>query len=489
VRRRLGRWLAVCGVLLAGDCNFAPKYKPPVVAIPVAYKEVGPWQPATPYDTLPRGPWWRMYGDRLLDRLEPKLLAANPTLAAAVANYDSARAFAAQIRSGLFPAITAGGTATGTGPDLSKRTFRAPDQYNWFGFNAADIMLDYEVDVWGRIHDEVAAGKASAQATAADLANVQLGLETELAIAYFNLRGLDAEAKVLADTVVAYRKALQIVQNRFAGKVASGLDVSRAATQLDTALAAESEIIAERALYEHAIASLVGRPASDFAIAPAVVTFPLPQIPTGVPSILLQRRPDIASAERQVAATNAQIGAARAAFYPIVNLGVLGGVENTGWLPLAGAPFSFWAIGPKLVAPLFEGGLLRARLAQAYAQRRLIASQYRAVVLAAFQQVEDNLSLLNNLGRQAVQDQAAVREANRTLTIAMNLYVDGAVNYLEVAVAQEQLLNLQVSLVTLQSRRQLASVQLVRALGGGWSNGELPSGRKLFLYADDPPHR
>ena len=480
------RCLALLVAFASAACDFAPKYNAPVAAIPVTYKETGPWQPAMPADTLPRGPWWRTYGDPELDRLEVALVAANPDLAAAVAHYDIARAVAAQIRAGLFPSVLFGAIATGTGNSISSKSLRAANQSDFFGFNTVNVEVQYEIDIWNRIHNQVAAGKALAQASAADLANVQLSLEVELATAYFNLRGLDAEAKLLADTVVAYRKALQIVQNRFEGKIASGLDVSRASTQLEAARAAERDIIAQRALYEHAIASLIGMPASNFSIAVAVLAVRIPQVPTGVPSVLLQRRPDIASAERQVAAANAQIGVARAAFYPSLTLGLLGGVQNTGWLWLLASPFSYWSLGPQLIAPLFQGGLLRAQLAQAYAQMRQVTEQYRSVVLAAFQQVEDDLSLLNNLGRESGLAQAAVADATRTLNMSLAMYMDGVVNYLEVAVAQEQLLGQQVSAITLQTRRQLASVQLIRALGGGWSMGELPSGKALFLYVNDP---
>lgn len=490
----LTRSLTPLAILVAA-CDLAPKYKPPVAAVPVAFKETGPWQPATPLDALPRGPWWRMYRDPELDRLEAGLLAANPDLAAAAAHYDIARAVAAQTRAGLFPAVFAGAFITGTGSPISSKSVRATIVSNYFGFNTANAEIQYDVDIWDRIRNQVVTGKALAQASAADLATVQLSLETALATAYINLRGLDAEAKLLADTVVAYRKALQIVQNRFAGQIASGLDVSRAETQLEAARAAEQDIIAQRALYEHAIASLIGRPASEFSIPPAAVNLPIPRIPTGVPSLLLQRRPDIASAERQVAAANAQIGVARAAFYPDLSLGLTGGVENTGWLWLAATPFTYWSIGPKLIAPLFQGGLLRAQLAQAYAQLRQTSEQYRSVVLTAFEQVEDALSLLNNLGSESAAAAAAAADAARTLDMSLALYMNGAVNYLEVAVAQEQLLSQQVAAITLRARRQLASVQLIRALGGGWSSGELPTGRSLFLYVDDrrsvadPPRR
>jgi len=485
---RLGAALALFFLLPATGCDLAPKYKPPAALVPVAYKEAGPWQPATPSDTLPRGPWWRLYGDPLLDGLEAELLAANPSLAAAAAHYDISRTFAAEARAGLFPSVFAGVFATGTGNSISSKSDRATITANYFGFNTANAEVQYEVDIWNRIHNQVAAGKALAQATAADLATVQLSLQADLADDYLTLRTLDAEAKVLADTVVGYRKALEIVRNRFAGEIASGLDVSRAATQLEAARAAEQEVIAQRALYEHAIASLIGKPASDFSVTPAVLQIKVPRIPTGLPSALLQRRPDIASAERQVAAANAQIGVARAAFYPALTLGLTGGVENTGWLWLAATPFTYWSIGPKLIAPLFEGGLLRARLAQARAQMRLSAEQYRAVVLAAFQQVEDNLSLLNNLARESNAEQAAVANATRTLDMSMDMYVNGAVNYLEVVVAQEQLLSVQLTGLALEARRLQASVQLVRALGGGWSAEELPRGSKLFLLdSDDPP--
>jgi NodT family efflux transporter outer membrane factor (OMF) lipoprotein len=478
--------LALVLLSASAGCDLAPKYEPPVTAIPEAYKETGPWQPATPADTLPRGPWWRMYQDPQLDRLETSLVAANPDLAAAAAHYDIARAAAAQTRAGLFPTVFAGAFALGTGHPISSQSYRTVITGNYFGYNTANAEVQYDVDLWDQIHNQVAAGKASAQATAADLVNAQLSLQVALATAYINLRGLDEEAKVLADTVATYGKALQIVRNRFAGLIGSGLDVSRASTEFESARATQQDVVAQRALYEHAIASLIGRPASDFSIAPAVFNIPIPSIPTGVPSVLLQRRPDIASAERQVAAANAQIGVARAAFYPDLTLGLTGGVENTGWLWLAATPFSYWSIGPKLIAPLFEGGLRHAQLAGAEAQLRQTSEQYRSVVLTAFQQVEDALSLLNNLGQESTAAQAAVTDATHTLDMSMALYMDGAVNYLEVAVAQEQLLTQQVTAISLQTRRQLTSVQLIRALGGGWSVEELPTGRSLFLYTNDP---
>jgi NodT family efflux transporter outer membrane factor (OMF) lipoprotein len=485
--RLRARAAAAAALLGLAGCDLAPPYHRPTAAIPAAYKETGPWAPATPYDQLRRGPWWRMYRDPELDRLEAQLLVANPTLKAAVANFDVARAYAAQVRSALFPSLLLGGTMTGANPPTLRRSMRIPNAHNYFGFNTINGEVDYQADLFDQIRNEVVSGKDLAQVTAAQLANVQLLLETDLASAYLSLRGLDTEARMLADTVAAYTKAYQIVNNRFLGKIASGLDLSRAATQLESAKAAEQDIIAQRALIEHAIASLVGRPASSFAVRPAVVKIAVPRIPTGVPSALLQRRPDIAAAERQVAAANARIGVARAAFYPDVTLGLLGGLQTSGWVWLAGAPFSYFALGPRVIAPIFEGGLLRAQLAGAYADMRQVTEEYRAVVLAAFQQVEDNLSLLNNLARETAAADAAVADATRTLNMAMAMYMNGAVNYLEVAVAQEQLLTEEVAQITLTTRRQIASVGLIRALGGGWSERDLPSGKALFLYATDPP--
>jgi NodT family efflux transporter outer membrane factor (OMF) lipoprotein len=473
MRRRAHR-AALAGLLLVASCDLAPTYHPPLVATPVAYKSVGPWQPATPSDTLPRGPWWRVYRDPTLDRLEPQVEAANPDLAAAVANYDAARAFAAEVNASLFPFVTLGGDAS-RNRQSARRPLRSPNQPNYYGANTIDGEVNWEVDLWDRIRNEIRAGNLTAQAAAADLASVQLSLQAELADDYMVLRGFDAEIKLLADTTTAYGKGVTITNNRYLGKIASGLDVARAQTELAAARAIETETIAQRALMEHAIASLVGRPASTFTIPQSVTALRVPRVPTGMPAALLQRRPDIAAAERRVAVQNALIGVARAAFFPDISLNLIAGFQNTGGASLISLPLAFWSVGPQLVMPLFEGGLRRAAEARAYADWRLASDDYRAIVLTAFQQVEDDLSLLNNLGLESRQEAEAVAAANRTLALSNALYQDGAVNYLEVVVAEAQDLDAQRTALGLETRRLEASVQLIRALGGGWTTRQLPT--------------
>lgn len=463
--------LLACG--LAG-CSLAPKYHEPETAIPVAYKEDGPWKHAKPADTIVRGAWWRIYRDDLLNRLEVRVDIANQTLATAIADYDLARAFAAEAGASLLPFVGSGGALT-RNRQSSERPLRGSNQPNRYGNNFLDVEATYELDIWGRLRNLAQAGTNLAQASAADLETVRLSLHAELANDYLALRGLDAQSKLLADTVTAYGKALELTRNRYQGHIASGIDVSRAEAQLAAARAQVSEVAAQRALFEHAIASLVGEPASSFSIAPAVVQIPVPVVPTGVPSALLQRRPDIAAAERRVAAANADIGAAKAAFYPDVNLAALIGFQDTGYGNLIAAPFSFWSLGPSLAQPIFEGGLLEAAEAAAVSQYKGAQAQYRQTVLSAFQEVEDDLALLNHLGQEAVDEGQAVAAAERTLNLSLSLYRDGAINYLDVVVAQTAALQAEQTAIILATRQQQASVLLIRALGGGWSRPELPS--------------
>jgi NodT family efflux transporter outer membrane factor (OMF) lipoprotein len=485
--RRLLRRTALVGVLtsLAG-CSLAPAYKPPALpALPVAYKEAGPWQLAHPSDTLPRGLWWTGYKDAELDRLEGAVNGHNPTIAEAVANYDIARADVAEAGAALLPQITAGASMTAN-RQSERRPLRSPGQPNQYPANTVDVDIDYDLDVWGRLRNAVAAQKTAAQASAADLATIRLSMHAELANDYMALRGLDAQASLLNQTVGAYHRALGITQARYSGRIASGIDVARAQDQLNSAEAQQSDIAAQRALYEHAIASLVGQPASSFDIAPQVAQIAEPEIPTGVPSTLLQRRPDIAAAERQVAAANALVGVARAAFYPDISLSALLGFQDTGEAALLSSPFSFWTIGPQLAAPLFKGGLRRAQEAAANAELRAAGDVYRQVVLTSFQQVEDSLSNLRILTRALQQEQAAVRAADHAEAMAMSLYRDGATNFLDVVVAQTAALQAEQTALGLQTRTLQASVQLVRALGGGWSAGDLPTGKMVTAAKASP---
>lgn len=461
--------------LLAGCTDFAPKYQAPIVAVPASYKEVGIWQPADPKDNIPKGAWWKIYHDATLDRLEDQLNQANPTIQAAVAHYDSARAVVAQVNSVLFPFLSTGATFTAN-RQSAKAALRGQNQPNQYGLNNIGAGVGYEVDLWNQLHDQVKIAKYNAQAAAALLVNAQLSLQAQLASDYMLLRGLDAELDVIHKAVEDYRQGVQIVTSRYQGQIASGLDIAEAKTVLEQAEAEESDVRASRALVEHAIAALVGVPASQFSIPPAVVTIPVPQIPTGVASDLLQRRPDIAAAERLVAAANEDIGVTKAAFFPVLNLGAVYGYENDGAIQtLISAPLSYWTVGPQFLLPLFEGGYRRGAEAQAYARLREAVDQYRATVLQAFQEVEDDLALLNDLGQEFEQITAAVQDAGRALQLATSLFVEGGTNYLDVVVDDIQWLNSQVSAIQVQTRRLQANVDLVRALGGGWSTADLPT--------------
>jgi NodT family efflux transporter outer membrane factor (OMF) lipoprotein len=459
---------------LAG-CSFAPDYKPPAVETPVAYKEAGPWAVAQPADDKPRADWWKDFGDATLNDLEGQIDAGNPDLAASVARYDQARAYVSETDASMLPTVGLNASAT-TNRQSAKRPLRSANQPNQYGDNSIGLQASYEIDFWGQIRNTVAAGEATAQARGADMETVRLGLHAELANDYVALRGLDAEMKLLTDTEQAYQRAQTLTKDRYEAKIASGIDVSRSESQLESARALESDVRAQRAQLEHAIASLVGKPASDFSIAPVVVKLPVPAEPTGLPSSLLQRRPDIAADERKVAAANDNIGVAKAAFYPNISLNLAGGFQNTGsGLGLLSAPYSFWSVGPSLALPLFEGGMRHAVEAGAYAARDEAAANYRSTVLAAFQEVEDNLALLHHLGQETLDETQAVTAAEHTADLSLTLYHDGAASYLDVVVSQTDALQAERTLLDLDTRRLQADIKLVRAVGGGWSTADLPT--------------
>jgi NodT family efflux transporter outer membrane factor (OMF) lipoprotein len=453
--------------LLLGACSLAPPLKTPVVPAGDAYKEGGNWTQAQPADRLPRDSWWTLYGSPELDTLQTQLIAGNPTLAAAFANYAQARALSDQARAGLFPTL-----GLNAGVQRARESVNAPlissAVPRYFDTNVVGGSVSYELDLWGQIRNEVKAGEANAAAAAADLENARLSLIAQLANDYIQLRSLDRSSKILDDTVVAYSRAFVLTEQRHGAGIAPGLDVSQAQTQLDAARSQAAQTLAQRALMEHAIAALLGVSASTFSIERAIVDIKQPQIPTGIPATLLQRRPDIAGAQRRMMAANANIGVARAAYYPSITLGGSGGFESTSFSNWLSAPSSFWAIGPNALLSVFDGGLRKAQVAQARAEFDASAANYRGTVVSAFQQVEDSLATLNYDSQAAQQEKAAVDAAQRTLDFSLALYVQGAADYLTVVTSQTALLQTQLQALNLDTLQLQASVNLILALGGGW---------------------
>jgi len=465
--RKLKIIAAAVATSLFYGCSLAPVYHLPPIDIPVAYKEPGPWQTSRPSDRLPRGDWWISAHDTELSRLELQVDKANPDLAAAVARYDEATAFLSQTRAGLFPQLGVGGALTNN-RQSDNRPLRGSGEPSVYGANSLTFELDYDFDLWGRVHNEVAANKDLAQAGAAEMESVRLSLHIKLADAYFSLRGDDEKLKLLRDSEAAYAHALKVTTTLFHGGVAPAEDMTRAGTNLYTVRAQIDEIEAQRALSEHAIASLAGISASSFAIPPDANPVNFDAIPLDVPSALLQRRPDIAAAERRVAAANASIGIARAAFFPDISLSPMMGFQSDSTANLLSASNLIWAIGPQLSATLFDAGLHRAELAAARAKLNESAANYRSTVLRGFQEVEDNLALLSHLRDEAQAEDLAVQNAQRTLKFSFNQYQAGAVSYLDVFEAQTAALQVSQSAIDLRVRYLHACVGLVGALGGGW---------------------
>ena len=462
-------WSGAALTLLLGGCSLAPPLKTPDVPTAEAYKEIGPWTQAQPADRLPRDSWWTLYDSAELDELQKRLIAGNPTLAAALADYAQARALSDQARAGLFPTL---GLSAGVERDRESinAPLRGPTTPTYYNANSVGGNVGYELDLWGQIHNEVAAGEANAAAAAADLENARLSLIAQLVDDYIQLRSLDRDSEILDETVTAYTRALKLTEQRHDAGIAPGLDVSQAQTQLNAARSQVAQTLAQRALMEHAIAALLGVSASTFSIQPQIVAIKLPQIPSGVPTTLLQRRPDIAGAQRRMIAANANIGVARAAYFPTLTLGAQGGFQSTAYSNWLSAPSTFWAVGPNALLSVFDGGLRRAQVAQARAAFDASAANYRSIVVGAFQQVEDSLATLNHYHDAAVEEKAAVDAAQRTLNLALALYQQGATDYLTVVTSQPALLQTQLEALNLDTLQLSASVDLIRALGGGWED-------------------
>jgi NodT family efflux transporter outer membrane factor (OMF) lipoprotein len=486
---------AVGAAFLAAACAVGPTYTKPTVPTPSAYKEPlaaeasagGPWKAAEPRDELPRGRWWEVFGDPQLNALEEEVAASNPNVAQADGQFREARAAVRGARSELFPTVTASASVVRSRPSADTPSLPAGVSRSAATTYELPVDLSYEADVWGRVRRNAESSVAAAQASAADLETVRLTMQAELAVDYLELHGLDAQEQLLDSTVEGYEKALQLTVNRHAQGIVSGVDVAQAETQLHTTGAQATDLGVMRAQLEHAIAILVGKPPAAFAIPKAALAVRPPAIPVALPAELLERRPDVASAERRMAAANAQIGVAKAAFFPQLLLSASGGAQSARLADFLSVPSRFWSIGASLVGTLFDGGKRRAALQGAEASYDATVAVYRESVLTAFQEVEDNLAALAILGDEAGEQADAVAAAERALVLARNRYEAGVTTYLEVVTAQSTALANERTAVDLLTRRMTASVNLVKALGGGWRASDLTAGDVAGAVEKGPP--
>jgi NodT family efflux transporter outer membrane factor (OMF) lipoprotein len=476
--------LSAAALLLSG-CTVGPNYHRPTAPAAPAFKESavpvpppnppnGGWKQVTPNDSAIRPNWWEMYQDPQLNKLEEQVAVSNQTLKASYEQYMQARAAIQFYRSQYFPTLSVGPAASRDRVSANRPLHVAGTQttYN-------DLVLQgqatWEPDLWGSVRRSVESQRATAQATAADLANVDLSLRSELAMDYFELRGLDTQQQLLDNTVKQYQDYLALTQTRFTGGVATESDVALAQTQLDQTRAQAIDVGVARAQYEHAIAMLTGVPASSFALPPAPLDLQLPQVPLGVPSQLLERRPDVASAERRTDAANAQIGIAIAAYYPTITLNGGGGFESQSLGTWIQGPSSLWSLGGSAVELLFDAGRRHALTEEARDTYEQNVANYRQTVLQAFQEVEDNLSSLRILNSESLAQQRAVDSARRSLGISTYRYKGGVTTYLEVITAQTTQLANERTAADITTRQFAASVQLIKALGGGWDTAKLPT--------------
>jgi NodT family efflux transporter outer membrane factor (OMF) lipoprotein len=473
-------WLHAAASVLLASCTVGPNYVRPDTPLtpaykeppPQAYKDAGVWRPAHPSDDRLRANWWELFGDEQLNALEQKVALANQDLKAAEARFREARALVGYARAAEFPTI-------GVGSEI--RTLRDSPNQPYFPLRSSQATgdfalaadLSYEIDLWGRIRRGVVAAGESAQAAAADLESVKLSLQAELAIDYFELHSADAQQRLLDDTVNAYSDSLQLTRARLDGGVSPESDVAQAKTQLDTARVQATDIAVRRAQYEHAIAVLLGKPPASFELQAAPLDLQPPAVPVGVPSELLERRPDIAAAERRAGAANERIGIAIAAYYPSLSLNGLGGFEGSSSATWFNWPSMLWAVGLSLAETVYDGGRRHAKTDAARAHYDAAIADYRQTTLTAFQEVEDNLAALRILEREAQQQDEAVDSAKNSLRLFTNRYVGGRDNYLQVITAQTAYLDNERNQVEIRRRRMDATVLLVKALGGGWTAAAL----------------
>ncbi|TMG77000.1 MAG: efflux transporter outer membrane subunit [Betaproteobacteria bacterium] len=462
-----------CLVLLGAlpGCAVGPDYKRPQVQITSAYKEAGEWKPAQPQDDLDRGKWWGVFGDPQLDVFLQQVEISNQNVLVADAQFRRAQALVASSRAAYFPTLDAGvsvvrsrsptGVIGGTtaGRIITNRS--------------ASLNSGWEADLWGRLRRTVESSEAGAQASAADLAAARLSAQAEVASDYFQLRILDAQRQLLEDTVAGYQKSLDLTRNRYDAGVAAKVDLVQAETQLKSTQAEAIDTGVQRAQLEHAIAVLIGKAPAEFSIAAAPLAAAMPRVPMGLPSELLERRPDVAAAERRVAAANAQIGVAKAAYFPSLILSASYGSRSADASQWFTVPSRFWSIGPALAQSIFDAGLRRAQTEQAIAAYDATVAEYRQAVLAGFQEVEDNLAALRILGEEAEVQEGAVRAARESVLLTTNQYKAGIVSYINVVTVQTTQLNNERTAVGILGRRLVAAVILVKALGGGWGAAEI----------------
>jgi NodT family efflux transporter outer membrane factor (OMF) lipoprotein len=474
-KRNAARIMVGAGILLLDGCVVGPKYQRPPAQVPQAYKENSNWKIAQPRDEKLASNWWEIFGDPQLNTLEQQVNVSNQNLKAAAAQYQQALALLRYNRANYYPTVTTSPAAT----RIRNATNRPPSSTLFSGITYNDyvfpVQLSYQADVWGRIRRTVEQFRDQAQASAADLATVNLSMHADLALDYFEARTLDAEERLLNDTVLHYQQALELNQSLFKEGMASILTVQQAQTQLETTRAAAIDVGVLRAQFEHAAAVLVGKPPESFRLPPLPLTAPPPSIPAGLPSDLLERRPDIASAERTVASANAQIGVATSAYYPLINLGAAAGLESGSITTLLQGPGVLWSFGPSAVATIFDFGRRRAVSDQAKAAHTQAVANYRQTVLTGFQQVEDNLAALRVLEQEAEVESAAVTAAQGALDTSITLFKGGLTSYLTVTTAQSALLTDQVTAVNILGRRMSSAVLLIQALGGGWDVSALKS--------------
>jgi NodT family efflux transporter outer membrane factor (OMF) lipoprotein len=485
-------------LVLLGACTVGPKYHTPTSQTPETYKELTPkdfsqtegWKTAQPKDDALRGKWWEIFNDPLLNALEEKVNISNQSVAAATSSFFAARAQVREARSLYFPTVSTNPSITAQRPSASNTTAAmvagAPSVHT---FTAYSLPFDatWQPDLFGRVRNTVRSTSAGAQASAADLENVRLTIHAEIAADYFSLRGQDALKKLLDETVVAFQESLELTKVLYETGISSDEAVAQAETQLESTQAQATAVQISRAQFEHAVATLVGEPASTFSIPPEPLKPRPPAIPFGVPSQLLERRPDIAASERLVAQANAQIGIAMTAYFPNVSLNASAGFQSTRIAEWFTWPSRFFAVGPTLAQTLFEGGLRRATVQQFRAQYDQSVANYRQTVLIAFQQVEDNLSTLRILSVEIGQQDTAVASATRNLTIATDRYKLGIDPYLNVLTAQTLLLGNQVTALNLRTSQMTNSVLLIEALGGGWDASQIPAPRQLISEAPPNP--